>query len=55
MVGRVARDKRPIEAPPRSAGAVPVTNPQRVAKDWSHLRELNPGPTVYETVALPLS
>jgi hypothetical protein len=22
---------------------------------WSHLRDLNPRPTVYETVALPLS
>ena len=24
-------------------------------RKWSHLRDLNPGPTVYETVALPLS
>lgn len=29
--------------------------PPSIREPWSHLRDLNPRPTVYETVALPLS
>ena len=44
---------RPITGTTWPDPRVPVAD--AVADDLSHFRELNPGPTVYETVALPLS
>ncbi len=57
-------DELPPEVPTnaRADGSPPAADPDpgqaigpRLDQDGSHPRELNPRPTVYETVALPLS